>query len=102
MSTMESSYNSLSVDSDDITDVSFDSDSMMPESGLKAYDVEPKGSPISSSDSDAHDNSSDDEIPDLNIWCSCGNCREMSTKEECVCCKKAVPVDFLEGRSCVL
>ena len=35
-------------------------------------------------------------------WCKCGNCKEMESEEESICCREDVPETYLQGKSCII
>ena len=75
------------------------------EMGLVAYNFEPEYSQEEMTSRSQHSTaeaSSADGVRTSEEWCSCGNCQQMPTSEECVCCKEA---DFvlpcLDDHECI-
>ena len=75
------------------------------EMGLVAYNFEPEYSQEEMTSRSQHsitEASSADGVRTSEEWCSCGNCQQMPTSEECVCCKEA---DFvlpcLDDHECI-
>ena len=59
---------------------------------LVAYNFEPEYSEEEMTSRSQHsitEASSADGVFTLEEWCSCGNCQQMLTSEECGCCKEA-------------
>ena len=74
-------------------------------SGIRPYDFEPVGTPISSSSESENDELTpiaSNSIIGTTDWCTCGNCRAMETDYESICCQEAVPVDFINGEEGIL
>ena len=72
---------------------------------LVAYNFEPEYSEEEMTSRSQHsitEASSADGVLTLEEWCSCGNCQQMLTSEECGCCKEA---DFvlpnLDDHECI-
>ena len=74
-------------------------------SGLRPYDFEPVGTPVTSSSESGNDelnSTAGNSRIGTTDWCTCGNCRPMGTDNESICCQEAVPGDFFNGDNCIL
>ncbi|CAG2215734.1 unnamed protein product [Mytilus edulis] len=70
--------------------------------GLVPYNFEPEYSVEEMNTNSVAEPTSQQAFPTLEEWCDCGNCQQMPSPEECVCCRHAEFVyPNLEDHQCI-
>ncbi|VDI24238.1 Hypothetical predicted protein [Mytilus galloprovincialis] len=70
--------------------------------GLVPYNFEPEYSVQEMNTNSVAEPTSQQAFPTLEEWCDCGNCQQMPSPEECVCCRHAEFVyPNLEDHQCI-